>query len=427
MLRAVTGALLGLVAAGSPTGIRDDPAASRVALAGPEILVAREQGGAAQLLALPRSGGPARTLLSVGSAEHGWWEQQTLSASDRRVAVIVEMERSPGRTVGWRVYSGSPAGPLEIVRETPDRGLEPSEPYLVDVDGDRVLLVEVSGLRESLRAQILEPAFGFVPIEWATDSYAPLAIAGGYAAVRARRPSRVAVVDLATGGEHAAIRLPRNLSEFGVDLAADGRMVASLPRGLVTARPGEAPATLAGTKGLIWPQFAGDAIVAMQDARYPVVLRADGSRESFGPPTRLVRSFAADADGVAWLANGCVRYAPPAAQAADPCPSTEIGFYLIADARLRGRHVRVPVICETAPAGTCRGTVLGRLGRRVVARGRFAVPVGRERWVRMRVTRRAVARFRRERGGSLIIDARMPDGRIGAGSDGSAELSVKVR
>ena len=61
--------ILGLVAAGSPTGIRDDAAANRVALAGPEILVARHEGRAAQLLAQPRAGGPARTLLTVGSAE----------------------------------------------------------------------------------------------------------------------------------------------------------------------------------------------------------------------------------------------------------------------------------------------------------------------------------------------------------------------
>ena len=62
-----------------------------------------------------------------------------------------------------------------------------------------------------------------------------------------------------------------------------------------------------------------------------------------------------------------------------------------------------------------------------VARGRFAVPAGAERRVRMRVTHAAAARFRRERFGSLIIDARIPDGRIGAGADGSAELTVKVR
>ena len=55
------------------------------------------------------------------------------------------------------------------------------------------------------------------------------------------------------------------------------------------------------------------------------------------------------------------------------------------------------------------------------------MPVGAELPIRMRVTRAAAARFRRENFGSLIIDARMRDGRIGAGADGSAELTIKVR
>jgi hypothetical protein len=75
----------------------------------------------------------------------------------------------------------------------------------------------------------------------------------------------------------------------------------------------------------------------------------------------------------------------------------------------------------------CVGTVLGKRGRKVVARGRFAIPTGAVRRVRMRVTRAATERFRRRGRGFLIIDARIPDGRIGAGADGSSELSITVR
>jgi hypothetical protein len=91
--------------------------------------------------------------------------------------------------------------------------------------------------------------------------------------------------------------------------------------------------------------------------------------------------------------------------------------------------VRVPVHCVAAPEGVCRGTVLGRDGEggpRFVARGRFAVPVGKERKVRMRIERKTVERFRRKDFGFLILDARIPNGRIGAGADGSAELGVDL-
>jgi hypothetical protein len=87
------------------------------------------------------------------------------------------------------------------------------------------------------------------------------------------------------------------------------------------------------------------------------------------------------------------------------------------------------VICVTAPGGVCRGTVLGRDGeggRRIVARGRFAVPVGEERKVRLRIERATVERFRRKNFGFFIIDARIPNGRIGAGADGSSELGVEL-
>ena len=401
----------------SPASVFDDPAATHVALAGPEVLVLRDRDEGAELLAVPRTGGPARTLLSVGSTGPMWASENALAASDQRVAVFVEITDRRDRTVEYQTWSGPPSGPLEIVRRTP----ETWEPVLVDVDAERVLLVEAHELDSRVRALRFDPAFGFVRIAWAKPSFVPVAIAGDYAAVVATRPRRVAVVDLATGAERTAIRLPR--FPTAVDVAADGRVVVAGRDGLVTDR------SLPDTKGLKSPRFAGDTIVAVDRTGRPVVLLPDGSRQSLEPPTRIFTSLAADASGFAWLANGCVRYAPFAgasAQADDPCPSTEIGLYAIADAWLRGRRIRVPVICVTAPSGICRGTVLGRFDGQVVARGRFAVRAGRQRWVRMRVSRAAVNRFRRAGSGFLIIRARVPDGRVGAGADGS-ELSVKVR
>jgi hypothetical protein len=131
---------------------------------------------------------------------------------------------------------------------------------------------------------------------------------------------------------------------------------------------------------------------------------------------------------VAWVANGCVRYAGGGrSTAADPCPAAEVTLYAIANAKLRGDHTRVPVRCVAARTGTCRGTVFGKLGRRVVARGGFAVPAGRQRWVRLRVNPATVRRFRREGDGSLIIGANVRDGRVGSGCCGDSELTVYAR
>jgi hypothetical protein len=44
----------------------------------------------------------------------------------------------------------------------------------------------------------------------------------------------------------------------------------------------------------------------------------------------------------------------------------------------------------------------------------------------MRIERKTVERFRRKDFGFFILDARIPNGRIGAGADGSAELGVDL-
>jgi hypothetical protein len=433
MIRALIGAAflaLAMVpaAAGAQVGLRDDLAATEVALAGPDVLVLRKlREGSAELVAMSRTGAAARSLLSVESARPACCTGETLSASDARLAVIVAMAGRRGQIVGWRVYSGPPAGPLRLVRRTADRGLGTWVPYAVDVDGDRVLLGEIRERDERVRASVLEG--GSVPIAWANRTIAPVAIAGGYAAAVGTGPRRIAVADLDTGAERASVRATLWNAE-GVDLTAKGRVVAQTARGLATMSPGVPGRVLPGSKGLTWPRFTGDAIAAV-DEGVPLLLGGDGSRRPLGPPTRVLTDLAADDRGIAWLANGCVRYAAiagpaPAPPAGDPCPSTEIGLYLIADSRLRGRVVRTPVRCITAPAGVCRGTVLARRGGRLVGRGRFAIAVGRQRWVPIQLTRNAAARFRRERGGSVIIGARVPDGRVGTGRAGDSELTIKV-
>jgi hypothetical protein len=439
MCRVVLCAALALLAAAAPASgatisLRDDLRASGVALAGPDVLVMRElRNGTAQLIAAPRTGGPARTLLSVPSVQPVFEAQHTLSASDARVALITEIVDRRGQTVEWRVYSGPPSGPLGIVRRVPGRARW--DPVLVDVDGDRVLIVEaLEEEGDAVRAHILDPAFGLVPIAWAGGAAAPIAIAGGRAAVYARKTRRVAVVDLVTGAEQAAVPLRGLTDRIDVDLAADGRVALSDGRRISVAGPGAAPRTVPGSRDLTRVSFAGAAMIAFDEGGHPVMVGPAGARTVLGPPSRVLTAFAADAHGFAWVANGCIRHAAlpvtaSAPQADDPCPTTEIGLYLIANSKLRGRTVRVPVRCVTAPGPVCRGTVLGRDGEggpRIVARGRFAVPIGRERNVPMRIERATVERFRRRDFGSFIIDARIPNGRIGVGANGSSELSVDL-
>ena len=108
----------------------------------------------------------------------------------------------------------------------------------------------------------------------------------------------------------------------------------------------------------------------------------------------------------------------------DPCPSTEIGLYLIDTTRLRGNHVRVRVHCIATPTDACRGTLLLKHHGGVVSRGPFAVPAGARQRVPVTLTRRGVRIARRE--GGFLLDAEIPYGRIGPGRDAS-ELNVKSR
>jgi hypothetical protein len=421
VIRAVLGAVLATLAiaaadAEAQVGLRDDLAATAVALAGPDVLVARApRDGRAQLLAVPRTGGAGRTLLSVSSPRAASAAEVSLAASDERVAFVVGLRNRSGEAIEWR---------------TADRGEERTwTPVIVHADGDRALLVEVRGSsRVRVRASLLGPR-GLVPIAWTSDAFAPVAIAGQHAAVLARQPRRIAVADL-TGGAEQAVLDANPSGRKRLDLRADGQLVAQTRAGLVTTRPGEAAVTLPGSTGLTWPRFAGAGIAALDDGR-PVVLGGDGSRRALGEPSAVLSDLIADDRGVAWLANGCIRYAalagPEAAPPADdPCPATEIGLYLIADSRLRGRRVRAPVRCVTAPGDACRGTLLAWRGERLVGHGRFAVPVGAEQRVPIRLTPAEAAFQRREHGTSFVIRARMPDGRVGAGR-GDAELTVKVR
>jgi hypothetical protein len=441
MRRLVTAALFMCALAAAPAdaatvGVYDGPNLTAAALAGPDVLALRQViNGRSQLVAVPRGGGKPQTVLTVDRMNFLFEnDSRRLAASASRVALIAEIEDAEDRTVEWRVYSGPPRGPIGVVRALPVS--EAWVPALVDVDGDRVLIVEARPESDGpIRAFLLDSAAGLVPIPWARASALPIEISGSFAAASMAGPNRVAVLDLATGAELVTIPLSDRERGEDLSLAPDGRVAVATRAGVKLAGPGTAARLVPGTKGLKRVHLAGETLSGIDKTGRAVALSAGGGRmTTLGPPTNVFVDATGDASGYAWIANGCVRVAAlplssAPARANDPCPTTEIAYAYIASTRLRGRTITVPVGCTAAPRGVCRGTAIARIYEgdgKVAASGRFAIPVGKSRVVKLRVTRAALAEFRREGYGSLVMDARIPNGRIGAGGEGSAELGVHL-
>ncbi len=423
--------------AGAATvGVYDGPELSAVALAGPDAVVLRQASDArSQLVAVPRGDGKPQTVLTVRRMNFIFEnESRRLAASAARVALIAEIEDAQDHTVEWRVYSGPPRGPIGVVRALPIR--EAWVPALVDVDGDRVLIVEARPEPDGpIRAFLFDSVAGLVPIPWARASALPIEISGGFAAASMVGPNRVAVLDLATGAELVTVPLSNRERGADLSLAPDGRVAVVTQAGVEVAGPGAAARLVPNTKGLHRVHLSGGALSAIDKTGRAVALPVGGGPiTALGPPTGVFVDAAGDSSGYAWIANGCARVAAiPVSTAptrsSDPCPTTEISYAYIAGTRLRGRTITVPVGCVTAPGGVCRGTAVARIFEgdgKAAATGRFAIPVGKSREVKMRVTRAALAEFRREGYGNLVMDARIPKGRIGVGGEGSAELTVDL-
>jgi hypothetical protein len=423
--------------AGAATvGVYDGPDLSAVALAGPDAVVLRQASGArSQLVVVPRGGGSPQTVLTVDRMNFVFeGESRRLAASAARVALIAEVESAQGDTVEWRVYSGPPRGPIRVVRALPIR--EAWVPALVDVDGDRALIVETRPESDGpIRAFLFDSVAGLTAIPWAKASALPIEISGGFAAASMAGPNRVAVLDLATGAELATVPLTDRERGEDVSLAPDGRVAVATRAGVRVAGPGTAPRLVPGSIGLKRVHLAGQTLSGIDKSGRAVALPASGGRiTTLGPPTRVFVDAAGDASGFAWVANGCAHVAaipvsPAPTRSSDPCPATEITYAYIASTRLRGRTITVPVGCVTAPRGVCRGTAIARIFEgdgKAAASGRFAIGVGKSREVKMRVTRAALAEFRREGFGNLVMDAHIPHGRIGMGGNGDAELTVHL-
>jgi hypothetical protein len=363
--------------AAGPTPLLDAPHADSVAVAGSEVIVTRTgAGGRLTVDALPVAGGAPRRLLSAAGIGRRWGASATVAASGRRVAVRVFYAKPNGnRAEGlqWRLYTGPTAGPLTLAVKTGPKGWLPGSPA---VDGDRTLVPESRFSSTRMRLVLMEGAAAPLVLPWGASIAEPVVLAGdrvGYAGAK----GGVFVADLMTGARQLKVKTGRSVN---FDVAADGRVVAESDKGLVTAAPGVPRAAVAGGRDLFLPHFAGARVAAVQS-------RGAG----------LLRTVVL-AQGVAWIGNGCVLYAPvgataPAALPPGPCPRVEVVVDPASDA-MHGRTVRLAVTCVAAPAGGCHGTV--KLGLRGPAgHGRFAVAPGRKKVIAVKLSRRAAKLVRR--------------------------------
>ena len=439
----LTALALASPASAAPIPIRHDRDAEAIALAGPDVIVASESTRhRVTLVALPRTGGKARTLLSLTNASLEF-DEWVLAASPQRVAVIVQIEGKKGHPDEHRVYSGPPSGPLQLVRRTLDPKGDAWEPLIVSVDGDRMLLDEAipsysdddDGGGDQVRSSILD-ASGWTAVPWASGLRAPVAIAGPYAAVSAEGPQRIELADLATGTALATLTGQSVGGRLSLDLAADGRIATTVEGGIVTASPGAPQQTLARSTRMTLPHFAGGSIAAVDDARGRLsLIGRDGKATALGPRSEIHTDVEADEQGVAWLFNGCLRYQPLGASApqpkANPCPTSEVALWGIGpNSKLRGSTATAQIKCVASVSGRCRGRLLARsdIDQPIAGRGRFDIAVS-NRWVKVpiRLNGRTVARIRHRYSIGLVVNAFMRNGTVGSGADYSSEFLVTAR
>lgn len=418
------GLLAAAPAVAAPVALLDAPRAQSVALAGDEVIVARVRPrGAVAVDAVRLADGSVRRILAAPARGRGWTAQVRVAASAERVAVLAHFDADEGDPGGWRLYNGPPAGPLRLDRT--GRGSAAWLPAEIDVDGDRLLLMEGHIPTYRWRATVLAPGAPPERVPWSAELLPPTALAGDRIAFadspRRGRGARVFVADRRSGEVAASLTLPGAGFVEAIDLSPAGHVVAAADGRLLTFGPGTPQAVVPGGDMFSFPRFAGERIAALEEARFdahrPVLL---DPRQPLGAPSTAFRAFAADARGVAWIANGCVLYAAlsgPAAAgpAGGRCPAAEVRVEE-GDQILRGRRLRVSVTCVAAPASGCRGTVILRRGGRVAGRGRFELRAGTRRTAEVVLTRRAARRVRstvrRDGDASLRVGARVDDGRV---------------
>ena len=380
------------------------PNAQEVALSGTDVIVARTVARGGVLVdVVPGQGGAARRLLTIAPRARGSISEVLVAASPQRVAVLAGLNRGTSR-VERRLYTGPPAGPLQLDIKAGSSGFFPVD---AAVDGDRVLVVEEQRAGGT-RARIFSPGSTPRTVPWPGDMFPPVALSGTRAAfvgtdmpVTEQIDLKLLVIDVDTGA--AQVSLPTE-APVELALAPDGQVVAESGTGLFTVAPGRPATPLPGSEFMLRPRLAGAAVAAFERTRLgavrPAVLDPGATiPRPLGIQSFDARDIAADDRGVAWIAHGCVLFAPlgstaPSEPPAGPCPRSEASVDSFENT-LHGRIVKLQAMCVAAPAGGCRGTVaLRRHG--IVGRARFHVAPGRKRTIKVRVKKK-IARLLRKR------------------------------
>jgi hypothetical protein len=416
----------------APVALLDAPTAQDIALAGSEVVVPQSGArGRVTVDAVGVAGGAPRRLLSASGPGKGWGATAAVSASATWVAVTVFYDKPNlrlGDGVQWRLYTGPIGGPLQLEYTAHRKDWHPLD---TAVDGDRVFVSEGKFTLFATRMRLFEPGAAPRVLAWANGVDPPLAMAGGHVAYAGSSQKgadapldRVFVADPLTGARQLSMSVN---DPGGMDVAADGRVVADFRNGLVSAAPGVPKATLAGSKSLFLPQFAGAGIAAVERSTFgavrPAVLDPGATKpRRVGPLTGDIQTLDASDQGVAWVGNGCVLFAPaggsaPAEPPAGPCPRAEAQLDG-ADHTLRGRTVRMTATCLAAPASGCAGRATLRF-RGSGGSARFAVAAGKRKKFTVRLTQRSArllrARVHRKGSAFLALRTSLQDGRSETG------------
>jgi hypothetical protein len=428
-LAALAAALLIAPAAqAEPVALLDAPTAQDIALAGAEVIVPRTGArGRLTVDAVPVTGGAPRRLLAASGPGKGWGASAFVSASPTRVAVQVLYDRPDlvhGDKLQWRLYIGPVAGPLQLAATAHKKDWHPID---TAVDGDRVFVDEGKFTLFATRLRLFEPGAAPRVLPWANGVDAPIALADGHVAYAgssrkgADAPlDHVFVADPLTGARQLSMAVS---DPGGIDVAADGRVVADYRNGLVSAAPGVPKATLPSSKRLFLPQFTGSAIAAVERSTFgavrPSVLGPGATApRPIGVLTSDIQALDANDQGVAWIGNGCVLFAPAGTSASTeppvgPCPRAEIQVDG-ADQTLRGRTVRMAATCLAAPASGCDGRATLRF-RGAAGSAPFTVAARHRKVFSIRLTERAArlvrARVRKKDFAVLPLRSSLHDGR----------------
>jgi hypothetical protein len=388
--------------------IGDQFALGHFALAGDQLLFTRVSGRTLRVYTVAVDGGAPRVVFER-TAPAGQDVYGTIAASPERAALVVG-EGSADSDEGDRsqVLAGPPGGPLmplsALVTDYPF-------PAFAQVDGERVFDYRFTGDRFDADVFAHDPDEHQVAFD-DPDQGNSATFAGDLVAYR--RPyedwKQLVVRDWRTG----AVRLTKTFPSavYSILLRPDGRTTVELDNHeLWDANP---PRRLVGHASS--PRLAGERIVYKTGSGMRV-RDPDGTTRRFGTISHLTTSeIAADAEHVAWIANGCLLLAritdrAAAVPAAGPCPRTEFSVY--PNRVVLARTLPIPLTCVSAPRH-CHGTLqVTRYGRRI----HFDVAPGHTRTLRAPLSdagyRALRNRVKREHlGVSVSLTARSADGEI---------------